>query len=250
MILAFDTGNTLTKIAICNLDGIVQKIKIKTDPRRLADDYFHIIKTFYKDTDNIKSVVISSVVPDVTKNLKDLAEQNFNVKPFLVAPGIKTGIFITADNPNEVGSDIICNVAYSASKYDKGLIIDLGTANKYIYFKNSKLLGVAIMPGIELSLRALSDGTALIPEISFEVPKKILGLNTVSSCQGGAFYGLASEIEGMSERIKKETGEDLPIILSGGTVKIIEGILNLKYDYIEDLTLLGLLEIYKKNYKK
>lgn len=248
MIIAFDIGNTLTKIALCKQGKILENIKVKTDPERLGDDYYHIIKTFYPNIGSISKVLISSVVPKTTKNLKGFSRKYSKKEPFIVKPGVKTGIFIKADNPNEVGSDIICNAVWGCKNYKKGLIIDLGTANKYIYFNNNKFLGVAFTVGIDLSLMALTNGTALIPEISFEVPSKVLGNNTVSATQGGAFFSLRCEILGMIEKIKEEVEEpDLPVIFTGGVFSYIKDIIDIKYDYVKDLTTLGLLMVYDKN---
>src|SRR5690606_15010492 len=151
---------------------------------------------------DIESVAISSVVPRITEKLKDISERFLKVQPLIVGPGVKTGLNIKTDHPREVGADLICDAVGVELEDMPVLIVDLGTAIKYIYVKNKTILGVIITPGVNISIRALVGNTALLPDIDIEVPKKVLGTHTIACMQSGVTYGVASQVDGLIERIK------------------------------------------------
>lgn len=246
MILLFDCGNTNISCANVVDNKINKVINLNTHPIQSADNYYISLSKIF-DLKKVKEIAISSVVPKVSQELKKLALK-LNIDPIIVEKGTKTGLFIKTDNPNEVGADLICG---AVSVMDKGpaLVIDLGTATKYLYVNDNSLKGVVIAPGVEISLKSLAKNTALLPEIEIEVPKKVLNNNTITTMQSGVTYGTASQIEGMIKRIEKETNKKLNIYITGGLAKLIYPLLDLEVNYKENLVLDGLLKIYNKNKK-
>lgn len=246
MLLLFDVGNTNICIATCENDVIDESItRITTLVNRSSDEYFLILREMI-ELNKVKNVAISSVVPDVTNILKEMCIKHLNITPLILGPGVKTGVRIVADNPHEVGADLICDVA--GVKDEEALIIDLGTATKYIYAKNNTLRGVVISPGVVVSIKALSANAALLPEIDIKTPNKVLGNNTISCMQSGVTYGVASQVDGMILRIKEEVGNpDLKVIATGGLANLIVPLTknDIKIDNL--LTLRGLLEVYRRN---
>lgn len=245
MLLLFDVGNT--NICITTFDDVLNEsiIRITTLLNRSSDEYFLILREMIQ-FDCIDNVAISSVVPDITTILKEMCIKYLNNDPLIIGPGVKTGVKIIADNPREVGSDLICDVAGVCD--EEALIIDLGTAIKYIYAKKGSLCGVVISPGVAVSIKALSKNAALLPEIEIKTPKKVLGNNTISCMQSGVTYGVASQVDGMIERIKEEVGNpNLKVIATGGLANLIIPLTkhDIKIDNL--LTLRGLLEVYRRN---
>ena len=173
----------------------------------------------------------------------------FNVKAVIVGPGIKTGINLLADNPAQVGADLICACVAAAKLYTPPvLIIDMGTATKFMLVDESKsFTGVSIMPGVEISLKALTGGAAQLPQISLVPPKKLLGTNTIDCMRSGIIYGNAAMLDGMIDRIGDEVKSELTIVATGGLSRSI--IPYCRHDVIldDDLILKGLLIIYNKN---
>ena len=246
MLLLFDVGNT--NICITTFDGVKINeniIRITTLLDRSYDEYFLILKEMVNFKE-IKNVAISSVVPDVTDALRTLAIKHLNIEPLVLEPRVKTGVGIKADNPREVGADLICDVAgYEGSE---ALIIDLGTATKYIYAKNNTLCGVVICPGVNISIKALVQNAALLPNIDIKVPNKVLGNNTISCMQSGVTHGVASQVDGMIERIKEEVrNPNLKVIATGGLSKLIIPLTKNEIEIDELLTLKGLLAIFRRN---
>jgi type III pantothenate kinase len=245
MILLVDVGNTEVKIAFSQNHEIIQKYRIATDRNLSADAYYVLIKPFIGQH-TIEKVAISSVVPPVTKALKELSIKYFNITPLVVGPGIKTGVNVKTDYPKEVGADLICAVA-GISGDQPALIVDLGTATKYIYTEKNTIKGVIITPGVMISMRALVSNTALLPEFDLEVPQKVLGTNTIACMQSGVTYGVAAQVDGLVSRVEKEVGKKLAVIMTGGLSEVILPLCETTAIKDEHLVLRGLLEILNKN---
>lgn len=245
MILLFDVGNTSVYTGISDGVDIIKTFRLNTEIDKTPDEYFILLKELI-DPSTIQGVVIGSVVPPVTRSLLKLSQKYFNIEPIIIQPGVKTGVFVKADNPKEVGADLIADVAGLKTKLPT-LIIDLGTANKFIYAKDGQIHGVIISPGVVLSIKALAGNTALLHEVEVKAPPKYLGNNTVTCIQSGVIYGTVVMIEGMIGRIKEEVKEDFEIIITGGLSKVILEHVRVPMTRDSHLVLRGLLNIYHKN---
>jgi len=247
MILLFDVGNTNISIGISDGQHILTTYRLNTEVSKTADEYYIQIKSLI-DVKTIDEIAISSVVPRITERLKDIANRFFGIKdPLIVGPGVKTGLNVKTDNPREVGADIICDAVGVELINHPVLVVDLGTANKYIYVKNKTILGVIITPGVNISIKALVGNTALLPDIDIEVPKKVLGTNTIACMQSGVTYGVAAQVDGLIERIKDEVKESFDVILTGGLSQTIAPLCKYPLTRDPDLVLKGLLAILGKN---
>ena len=247
MILLFDVGNTNIKVGLASLKKVKNIYRLKTVVNKTADEYFLLINGLIK-CEEVKGVVISSVVPSLTATLEELSKRYFNVNPIVFGQGIKTGLMIKADNPKEVGADLIADAIGSFEYGEKVLIVDLGTANKFIYVENKVFKGCVITPGVMHSLNSLVSSTALLPKVEIKAPKKVLGNNTISCMQSGITYGNACMIDGFIDRIKKEVNEEnIKVVATGGLAKSIIPLCNSEIIVDDFLTLKGLLEVYLKN---
>lgn len=250
MVLLVDVGNSNICFGIANNNTITNDFRIKTFLDKSYDEYYLLIKNFI-DVD-IDDVIISSVVPVVTSVLNKLFKKYYNIAPKIIGNKLKTGINIIADDPKTVGADLICDVAGALNIYNEALIIDLGTASKFIYYKNNTMSGVSIAPGVAISMKTLVSSAALLPNFELQAPKKVLNSSTIPCMQSGVIYGFASLVDGMILRIKKELKNDnLKVIATGGLISFISSCCNEPIDKIDNLlTLKGILNIYNKNIDK
>ena len=247
MVLLVDVGNSNIVFGFADDKAIINTFRFKSVKDITTDEYYLIIKTML-DKYSITDVIISSVVPIITSALKKLFIKYLNKEPLIVGPGVKTGIEPKCDDPKSVGSDLICDSAGAMKYYDEAIVIDLGTATKYIHVKNNKFLGCSIAPGVSISMKALVNNAALLPQIELQVPKKVLATNTISCMQSGVLYGFASQVDGMIDRIKEEIGnKNIGIIATGGLSKIIIPLCKHEIKHVDNLTLIGLLDIYNRN---
>ncbi len=253
MILVFDVGNTNTEVGVFAGENLVTYWRIRTDTLRTCDEYGIMLKGLFSyqnlKMEDIKAVVISSVVPSLNLELEWLSQKYFHCKPLQVGPGVKTGLAIKYENPREVGADRVVNAVAAYHKYGGPLIIiDFGTATTFcVVNEQGDYLGGAIAPGIRISTEALVSRAAKLPRVELAKPRSLIGKNTVASMQAGIIYGFVGQVEGIVNRMKKEIDGPLQVVATGGLASIIaretEAI-----DLVDDyLTLEGLRLIYELN---
>ena len=255
MVLAVDIGNTNIVLGGFVEDKLSFVARIATNANKTEDEYATKIKSILAlhevDRKELKGAIISSVVPPLTRVMSDAVKMVYGIEPLLVGPGIKTGINIHCDDPSTVGADLICACVAANSIYGSpSLVIDMGTATKMMVIdKSGTFIGVSIIPGVNIALKALASGTAQLPQISLEAPKSVIGKNTADCMRSGAVFGNASMIDGMIDRFNEEMGYELKAVATGGLSKTI--IKHCKHEIIHDadLVLKGLNILYKKNSK-
>ncbi len=253
MVLAVDIGNTNIVIGGFVGDSIEFVARIATSPNKTEDEYASKIKSVLAihnvNRSEIRGAIVASVVPPLNSVMCKAIQFIYGVEPILVGPGIKTGIKIQCDAPSSVGADLICAcVAVHHIYGSPSLVIDMGTATKILYMnRDGAFVGASIIPGVAIGLKALSSGTAQLPQISLDSCKSVIGKNTVDCMRSGVVIGNACLIDGMIDRFCEETGEEMKVYATGGhSEKIIP---YCKHDITadRDLVLKGLNILYKKN---
>lgn len=256
MLLVIDVGNTNIVLGVYDKENLVGHWRISTDRVRTTDEYgMLMMNLFFHDrkvnVNDIKHIIISSVVPPLMPTLERVCLRYFNVKPIIVGPGTKTGIAIKYDNPREVGADRIVNAVAAYAKYDGPLIvIDFGTATTYCaILENGDYIGGAITPGVTIAAEALFQRAAKLPRIEVKDPGHVICRNTVQSMQSGMFYGYVGQVEGLVARMRKEMPKGVQVVATGGLAPLIASATDC-IDHVEPmLTLEGLRLIYERNTK-
>lgn len=253
MNVCIDVGNTTIAFGFYKNDQIQCKMVHYTIANRTEDEYvvllndtFSSLKVNKSDTERI---IYSSVVPSINQPFKAAIKRVLNVEVLSVGPGIKTGLALKVDNPNEVGSDLIADLVGAKEKYGyPTLVIDLGTASKILLLdKSGAFSSCLILPGLSLSANSLINKAALLPEVSLEKPKTILAKNTVEAMNAGIVYGHADMISGLIARYEKEIGYTCKHILTGGSSVYLKEIMGESFIYDPTITLDGLNLLLSKN---
>jgi type III pantothenate kinase len=252
MLLAIEQGNTNTLFAIHDGADWVAQWRVATETRRTADEYaawlYQLMQMNGLDLKQIDDCVISSVVPQSLFNLRKLAQRYFNKTPYVVGDNTVLNLDIRIDKPREAGADRLVNAIGGYITYGGPLlIIDSGTATTFdVVAADGGYEGGAIAPGINLSLQALHAAAAKLPRVAIEKPARKIGKDTVSAMQSGIFWGYVGLIEYLIAAIEAEYGQKMSVIATGGVASLFEGATE-KIDHFDhDLTLRGLLEIYKR----
>jgi len=252
MLIAIDIGNTEIVIGLYKENEILFTSRLETNRKITTDQYAmelnDILRLHNHSLKDIKSAVISSVVKNVGSKVIEAIKKYCEIMPIIVGIDTKVNFNLKIDEGQIVGADLITGAVAVVEKYKlPAIVFDFGTATTVsVIDREANFIGGIISPGIGISCEALSGITGL-PKIEFNKPNSIIGKNTIDSMLSGAIYGAASFIDGMTERIQKEIGEECTIIVTGGLgEKIIdytknEVILN------KDLLLEGLLIINKMN---
>ncbi len=253
MILVFDVGNTNTVIGVYKGDTLLNHWRIRTNPQRTCDEYGILLRSLLENDrlsmKEIKSVVISSVVPTLMMELDWMSRKFFACRPLVIGPGIKNGLAIKYENPREVGADRVVNAVAAYNKYGGPLIIvDFGTATTFcVVSARGEYLGGAIAPGITISTEALVSRAAKLPRVELLRPRSLIGKNTVSSMQAGIMYGFVGQVEGIISRMKAEIETAPQVVATGGLAELIARETDVIDTVDEFLTLDGLRLIYEMN---
>ncbi len=254
MLLVFDVGNTNMVLGVYKDNKLACNFRIGTDKSKTSDEYGVIIRQLFeyegillKDIDD---VIISSVVPEVMHSLENFSIKYCLKEPMIVGPGIKTGINIKYENPQQVGADRIVNAVAGFEKYGGPLIlIDFGTATTFCAVsEKGEYLGGAISPGIKISCDALFQKASKLHQVEIIKPKAAIGKNTTWAMQSGIVFGYAGLVDNIVIMMKQELGAETAVVVATGglaslicaetkTVKIVD----------KFLTLEGLRIIYERN---
>ena len=255
MILAIDIGNSNIVIG-CIEGGVIQnETRIATDLVKTSDQYCFDLKNMLSLSDvpvaRLEDVIISSVVPPVLNSMRTAVLKLTGKKPFVVGPGIKTGLNILLDNPQQVGSDLIVAAVAALREYKPPLIlIDMGTATTIsVINKDRAYLGGCICPGVRISAEALSARAALLPGINLDQPRRAIGKNTTDCMRSGIMLGAACMLDGMIERMEQELGERATVVATGGIARFVLPMCRREIAYDRNLLLKGLAVLYQMNRK-
>jgi type III pantothenate kinase len=253
VLLVIDVGNSNIVLGIYDGDLLVKDWRISTDKSKTTDEYGILIHDLFRlariNFEQVVGIIISSVVPTLTGVLEKLAVQYFGFKPYVVGPGIKTGMPIQYDNPREVGADRIVNAVAGFEKYKTSLIIvDFGTATTFDYVnKKGEYCGGAIAPGLMISMEALFQKASKLPRVEIVKPPSLVAKNTVNSMQAGIYYGYVGLVDEIVTRMKGECRDTPQVIATGGLAGLIapeSKTINIVEEY---LTLEGLRILFQRN---
>ena len=252
MLLTIDVGNTLIAFGVFDKTQLVATFKTATDSKKSLDEYVSTIETFMQfrklDKKLFRGAIISSVVPILTEVIKAAVFSAFELEVVILNPGLKTGLPILIDHPNELGSDLVADSVGAIAKYGTPLIIvDLGTAIKILAIDTKgAFVGATFYPGLYVAVDALIGRAAQLSRISLTRPKKVIGKNTRDSMNAGAIYGTVGMINGLLLHFEKELGYQTRHVLTGGDAIYVKDLLP-DFIYDEFLILDGLRVIYEKN---
>ena len=253
MLLVIDAGNTNVVAAVHDGTHWRGTWRIATEPQRTSDEYAVWLLTLLREAGlkrtDITAGVIGTVVPAALYHLRRLVRDWFSVEPLIARATVNWGFEIKVDNPEEVGADRLLNALAGHRKYVGPLVvIDFGTATTFDVVDGSgAYLGGVIAPGINLSLEALHMAAAKLPRVAIGRPKSVIGKATVPAMRSGVYWGYVGLIEGLVKRIQKEFGSGMTVVATGGLAPLFAEATDVIQHLDPELTLRGLLEIYRLN---
>lgn len=253
MILVIDVGNTNIVVGCMEGEKILFTARYSTDRAKTEDEYalmFMDMFKFYKiDTGLIEGAILSSVVPELKKVLGLAVERLTGKSPLVLSVDLDTGLPILIDNPAQLGSDLIANAVAAIEKYEKPLMIfDMGTATTVsVVDEAGNYIGGMIMPGLRLSVDALSVRTSQLPHISLDKPEQLIGTNTINCMKAGAIYGNAAMIDGIIDRVEDQLGKPCTVVATGGLIGEIVPYCSRAVILDKNLMLQGLRILYERN---
>ena len=256
MVFAIDAGNTNIVLGAFDTDGALKfTARIATDPHMTGDQYAatvgNILNLYGISRKEVSGSIISTVVPALVPTLTSAVKLLFGSEPMVVGKGTDGGLRVKGLSSDQIGADLVCGAVGALKKYGAPLIIfDFGTATTITAIdRDGVFIGGSIIPGVMISLRALSSSAALLQDISPDGAEiSPISLDTAECMRSGSLLGTASMMDGMIERFKEQLGENAKVVATGGLAGVIVPHCRTT-DIIHDDRLLldGLYEIYLLN---
>ncbi len=248
MILTLDVGNTQIFGGLFVSGTLAVRFRKTSRPGTSSDELGlflrEVIRENGHDPGGVEQIALCSVVPEALYSLRSCCRKYFRIDPFILQPGVKTGLRIGYRNPLEVGPDRIANAIGATHIHpDRHLIsIDFGTATTFDVVRGGRdYLGGIIIPGLRIAMEALEKNTARRPTVEIVPPGSLIGRSTVESIQSGLYFGNRAMVRELTREIRCEAfgGEPSLVIGTGGFSRLFEQ--EALFDaLVPDLVLIGL----------
>jgi type III pantothenate kinase len=250
-LLVVDLGNTNIVLGVYHGEELVNSWRLATARERTADEYGILARQLIGDAmhASLEGAIVASVVPPLNSAISFMIRKYFGIDPLFVEPGVKTGIAIHVDNPQEVGADRIVNCAAAHDRYGgPTVIVDFGTATTFdVVTANAEFVGGVIAPGLNISAEALFARAARLPRVDIRRPDRVIGTNTVVNMQSGIYFGYLGLVDGILARVKTEVPNLKRVVATGGLASLFAEESEHIDDVDPELTLKGLKIIYDRN---
>lgn len=255
MFLAIDAGNSNVVFALYDQkeNRWKNQFRLETNFDTLGTQLSKKVPLYFLEhgigPPDIAKIGFSSVVPEINKTITDFCQNFLGTKPYLISSKSYPKLPIKTNRPQEMGTDLMCNVMAAFTRQQTAVIIvDFGTALTFTIVNNQgEVMGVNIVPGIKTAIKSLFSNTSKLPEVALKVPDSAIGKNTIHAIQAGIFYGYKSLIKGMIETISTEAQLDFRIIATGGLSAVLSPLDQVFDEVDKNLTLEGLRLITQAN---
>jgi type III pantothenate kinase len=253
--MAVDVGNTQTVLGLYEGDELRGQWRLATEAQRTSDElavvFAGLLDLNGLGLAQVSAMILSSVVPGLTRSYRHLAEDVLGVPFYVVNSEMETGLKNHYDDPSAVGADRIVNAVAAGHHYGfPTIIVDIGTATTVEAVDGKACyLGGAILTGLYVALEALVARTAKLPSVDLEEgPPSAIATNTPDSIRSGFVYGYAGAIDALVRRSREELGEEgVRVVATGGPASVIVRHCREIDTFDPDLTLKGLRVLYEMN---
>jgi type III pantothenate kinase len=255
VLMAVDVGNTQTVFGLFEGVELWGQWRISTEAQRTSDElavvFAGLLDLNGLELGQVSAMIVSSVVPGLTRSYRHLAEDVLGVPFYLVNAEMETGLKNRYDDPAAVGADRIVNAVATGEHYGfPAIIVDIGTATTVEAVDGEGCyLGGAIFTGLYVALEALVARTAKLPGVDLEEePPSAIATNTPDSIRSGFVYGYAGAIDALVRRLREELGEEnIRVVATGGPAGVIVRHCREIEEFDPNLILKGLRVLYGMN---
>ena len=246
MLLALDVGNTHVVVGLMEGREVRRNFRIATRRDNAVGDYAvalsQLLELAEVDRQEVEQVIISSVVPPVTRALQGAARLLTGKEPLVVGGNVRCRVPVRIKRPETLGADLLTAAVGALD------LVDMGTATTVtVLDEQGAFRGGAILPGANLALSSLAGGTALLPDIPLAVPDRAIGDDTLTCMQSGCVLGSALLLDGLIDRMEAELGRKATVVATGGIAPVIAPACRHEMHMAADLILRGLAVLYEQN---
>lgn len=249
MLLTVDIGNTTVAVAGFAGERLAFLRRLPSDRDLDRPGWQTALGELLAGAGSVRGSALASVAPDLTGRVAG-ALSALTGKPVLtVDKNTPTGLPLGSYDAKNLGMDRVVDCVAALSRYAPPLaVFDMGTATTLsVVGANGVFQGGMILPGLSLSVNALSARAAQLPPITLSPPEGLIGTNTETCMRYGALYGAAGAIEGIVVRLEEQLGP-LTVVLTGGNSAYVRPLLRVPTAWEPNLTFLGLRQLWLKQY--
>ena len=241
MILCIDIGNTSTKFAVVGNREIVESTRTRSGAN--ASEIERAVLSImipYVDT-----AALSSVNPELTKDVARSIRRITGIRPLIVTSRLKMPVSIGTRQPSKVGVDRLCAACGALTERKRNaIIVDIGSAITVDLVLDRVLMGGVIMAGPQMTLSALHQFTAQLPDLELARYRRDGIDDTELAMLTGAVVGSNGAVVAAVDLLQKRSrASRIPVWLTGGHAERFQRRLPRSYKFVPGLTLLGLAEI-------
>jgi type III pantothenate kinase len=258
VLLAIDVGNTNIVLGVFDGNELRWSWRLATHRERTSDELGILVSELFVHVDlpreRISGVILSSVVPPLTRPVTEMCQRYFSRKALVVDPATNSGMTVLYEPKTDVGADRVVNAVAAYELYGRPrstplVVVDFGTATTFdAITAGGEYLGGVICPGVQISADALFQRAARLPRVDVQRPATVIGRTTVTSMQSGLFFGYVGMVDGIVARMRGELGAPRAVCVgTGGLAEIIAAETDTIEEVNPDLTLLGLKMIWQRN---
>lgn len=255
MMMCLDIGNSHMHGGVFIGDKLQFQFRKASKTGSSSDEYGVFLRSVLRENDidpnQIKAISLCSVVPEVIYSITACSKKYFNIDPFILQAGVKTGLQIGYKNPQEVGADRIANAIAVTHLFPQTnvIVIDLGTATTFCAISQTKqYLGGVIMPGLKMSMSALEAGASKLGSVEIIEKQQTLGKTTTDSIQSGLFYGTLGAMKEVINNMQREVFKNIkPLVIGTGGFTSIYPNSGIFDQIVPDLVLKGLFIAHQIN---
>jgi len=257
MLLAIDVGNSNIVLGVFDGDRLAESWRLATLRERTADEVGILVTQLFERSgialDRVNGIILSSVVPPLTRTMEEMALRYFGREPLTVDPGSNTGMPVLYSPPSDVGADRVVNAvaayeAYGRASKSPVIVVDFGTATTFDAISAAgEYIGGVICPGPQIAADALFERTARLPRVDVRKPARVIGHTTVGAIESGLFYGYLGMVDGLLRRMTEELGGRATRIATGGLAPLVLPETDMFDAHEPDITLHGLRIIWERN---
>ena len=253
MLLVVDVGNTQTHFGTFEGERLIEHWRFATVRSSTADELGAVVASLLElrgfGFADLDASIVSSTVPQLGPEWTAMGRRYLGHETLAVGPGLRTGMAIRYDNPREIGADRLVNAVAIRERFGgPAVCVDFGTAVNFDVVSGAgEYLGGVLVPGVEVSLEALTERGAKLPKVDLAPPRAVIGKSTVDAIRAGVIFGYAAAVDGILRRLRAELDAELAVIATGGLAGHIVPCSEEIEEVDELLTLTGLRLLHERN---
>ena len=172
MILTVNIGNTHITVGGYEQDTLIFCGRLHSDPAATVEEYairlVNLLQLYGASPAQIEGGILGSVVPMLSGRVLAALQLLCKARILTVGPGLKSGIKLRLDNPAQLGAELLCGAVAALAECPGPLVVISADTAISLMAVNAKqeLVGGVILPGPQLSMNALVQKTAQLPQIA------------------------------------------------------------------------------------